>query len=130
MKQLTGEFNITGWDEHTYSERDPGKLTRASVTYDCAGGIAGHGSAEWLMCYREDTTADFVGLQTIEGTLDGRSGSFVVSSVGTFDGTQAGGQWTVLAGSGRGGLAGITGDGAFQAPHGSPASFRLSYELA
>jgi hypothetical protein len=36
----------------------------------------------------------------------------------------------VLAGSGRGELAGITGHGTFEAPHGSQASFRLSYELA
>lgn len=80
--KAVGEFHLTGWDERPYKEDDLGKLTHASVTQDFTGDIEGKGRAEWLMCYRSDGTADFVGLHEIEGTIDDQSGSFVVTSIG------------------------------------------------
>ena len=52
------------------------------------------------MCYREDKTADFVGLQRFVGRLGSRSGSFVMQTQGSFDGTEAKGSLAVVAGSG------------------------------
>lgn len=129
MEQATGEFNLTGWDEQPYEEYETGKLTRASVTQDFTGDIQGTGKVEWLMCYREDGTADFVGMQGIEGTVDGRRGVFVSTTVGTFDGELARGTWTIVNGSGRGELRGIGGRGEFNATHGPTAEFHISYEL-
>jgi len=82
-----------------------------------------------LMAYRPDATADYVGLQRITGTLAGRSGTFVLSTVGTFDGQEASGTWTVLAGSGTDELAGLTGTGTFSAPSGGEPSVSLDYDL-
>ena len=129
MGQAKGEFNVTGWNEEPFVERGRGNLTRASVTQELSGGIEGTTKIEWLLVYREDKTADFVGIQEIEGKLDGRDGSFVISSAGTFDGERAAGRWTIVAGSGAGDLAGISGDGEFDAPHGGQATYRLSYDL-
>lgn len=130
MPQATGEFHIESWDENTYQELESaGKLTRATVTMTFKGDIVGEGGAEWLMCYKEDGSAHFVGLQRIEAALDGRDGSFVVESIGDFDGRQAVGSWAVLSGSGTDGLAGLSGNGRFRAPLGSKASFELSYSL-
>ncbi|MGH2826559.1 MAG: DUF3224 domain-containing protein [Actinomycetota bacterium] len=129
MGLATGEFNVTGWNEEPFVERERGNLTRASVKQELSGGIEGTTTIEWLLAYREDKTADFVGIQEIEGELDGRSGSFVISSAGTFDGERATGRWAIVAGSGAGELAGISGDGEFDAPHGAQATYRLSYEL-
>jgi hypothetical protein len=125
-----GTFEISSWDENPYVELDGGaKLTRASVGQAFSGDLEGEGSVEWLMCYREDKTADFVGLQRFVGRLGSRSGSFVMRTQGTFDGEKAAGELSVVAGSGTEELGGITGAGAFLAPHGSTPSVDLDYDF-
>ena len=123
-------FEISSWDENPYVELDGGaKMTRASVGQAFSGDLEGEGSVEWLMCYREDKTADFVGLQRFVGRLGSRSGSFVMRTQGTFDGEKAAGELSVVAGSGTEELGGITGAGAFVAPHGSTPSVDLDYDF-
>ena len=124
------KFEVQSWDESTYEELDgDAKLTRASVGQGFTGDLEGDGSVQWLMCYREDKTADFVGLQRFVGRLGGRSGSFVMQTRGSFDGTEAKGSLGVLAGSGTEELSGITGTGTFAAPLGSTAAVELDYDF-
>ena len=124
------KFEVQSWDENPYVELDGGaKLTRASVGQAFTGDLEGEGSVEWLMCYRQDKTADFVGLQRFVGRLGSRSGSFVMRTQGGFDGTEAKGSLAVVAGSGTEELSGITGGGAFVAPHGSTPSVDLDYDF-
>ena len=85
-----GTFEVTSWNEEPYvNVDDDRKLTRASVTQQFTGDIEGEGSVEWLMCYRSDATADWVGMQRVVGRIGDRSGSFVLQNVGTFDGSAA-----------------------------------------
>jgi Protein of unknown function (DUF3224) len=130
MADAKGEFNVTKWDEQTYEELESGKLTRAEIGADLTGDLAGTARVVWLMSYRSDGTAQYVGYLNVNGTLGGRSGGFVVSSSGDFDGELAAGPWTIIDGSGYGELSGITGAGAFHSPHGGTATYRLSYQLA
>ena len=124
------QFKVQSWDENTYQELDgDAKLTRASVGQEFTGDLEGGGSVEWLMCYREDKTADFVGLQRFVGRIGSRSGSFVMQTRGSFDGTEAKGRLDVVAGSGTEDLSAITGTGAFTAPLGSTASVELAYDF-
>lgn len=130
MPSASGEFTLTSWNEDTVTEwENGGKLTRASVAQDVSGDVTGTASTEWLMCYGADGTARYVGLQRVEGTLAGRDGSFVLESSGEFDGGVARGTLRVVPGSGTGGLAGVTGEGKFEAPHGPTATFTLDYDL-
>ena len=109
--QATSSFKIEGWDEQAYVEtEDGGKLTRASVKQAFDGDIKGEGEVEWLMCYRPDQTADFVGLQRIVWRVGERSGSVVLQSTGAFDGKEAKGPLMIVPGSGTGELKGITGE--------------------
>jgi hypothetical protein len=124
------QFKVESWEENTYEELGgEAKLTRASVGQAFTGDLEGDGSVEWLMCYREDKTADFVGLQRFVGRIGSRSGSFVMQTRGSFDGTEAKGRLDVIAGSGTEELSAITGTGAFAAPLGSTASVELDYDL-
>jgi hypothetical protein len=124
------KFKIEGWDEQPYAEtEDGGKLTRASVKQTFDGDITGEGEVEWLMCYRPDQTADFVGLQRVVGRIGERSGSVVLQSTGTFDGKEAKGPLSILAGSGTGELKGIGGDGELCAPLGGEPSVSLNYRF-
>jgi hypothetical protein len=129
--RATASFKIEGWDEQTYTELGDGrKLTRASVKQALSGDIEGEANVEWLMCYRPDETADFVGLQRISGTLGDRAGEFVlVHTAGTFDGQVAKGELTVVPDSATGELHGLRGEGEFSAPYGSPASITLEYDF-
>ena len=130
-ERATGTFKIEHWDEKPYTEiEDGGKLTHASVEQSFSGDIEGEGAVEWLMCYRPDETADFVGLQRIVGRLGDRSGSFVLTqTAGTFDGKEARGDLAVVAGSGTGQLRGLRGRGKFSAPLGSKAAVTLDYDF-
>jgi hypothetical protein len=129
--RATATFKIEGWDERPYAEIEGGrKLTQASVKQAFTGDVEGQGAVEWLMCYRPDETADFVGLQRIVGQLGGRSGSFVLLQTdGTFDGTEAVARVSVVRGSGTGDLTGLSGTGEFSAPRGGEPTIRLNYEL-
>lgn len=130
MAKARGSFEVTSWNEDPYEELDGGgKLTRASVEQTFTGDIAGDGAVQWLMSYRSDGTAHFVGLQRIRGSVGGRAGSFVIETVGEFDATEATGMWSVVAGSGTADLEGLRGAGTFRAPHGPKASFELDYEF-
>ena len=125
-----GSWEVQSWAEDAYLELEAGaKLTRATVGQTFTGDLDGEGSVEWLMCYREDKTADFVGLQRFVGRLGSRSGSFVMRTQGTFDGEKAAGELSVVPGSGTEELGGIAGGGAFVAPHGGTPSLDLDYHF-
>ena len=129
MTKAKGSFELGSWDEDTYEEMDDGaKLTRASVTQTFSGAAEGEGAAQWLMAYRPDGTAHFVGLQRITGTVNDRKGTVVLETIGDFDGKVAIWTATVVPGSGSGDLVGLTGTGNFEAPMGSKASFELDLD--
>ena len=131
MAKAHGSFEQLSWDEQTVEEFDDGaKLTHAAVTQKFSGDVEGDGAVQWLMSYGEDGSAHFVGLQRVTGTLGGRDGRFVLEVVGDFDGEVATWRATVVPGSATGGLAGLSGEATFSAPHGSTATFNLDYDLA
>ncbi|HEX5451351.1 MAG TPA: DUF3224 domain-containing protein [Candidatus Limnocylindrales bacterium] len=129
MAVAQGEFDVTGWEETEFAELETGKLTRADVIATLKGDIDGSGRVSWLMCYRADGTADYVGFLVIEASLDGRTGGFVVRTSGAFDGGKASGPWMIVRDSGFGELVAIEGAGAFDSPHGGTTTYELSYTL-
>jgi Protein of unknown function (DUF3224) len=128
--QVTSTFTIDSWDEHPCHQTEDGrKLTRAHVTQTFSGGLDGRGEVEWLMCYRPDSSADFVGLQHFIGRIGGRSGSVVLETRGTFDGQAAVGPLRIVPDSGTDQLAGVSGEGELSAPLGGQASITLTYRF-
>jgi hypothetical protein len=123
-------FAIKGWDEKPYGE-DPNmpKLTRASVTKSYSGDIDGEGTVEYLMMYRADGSATFVGLERVVGRLAGKAGSFMLQRTGVFENGQAKESYSVVPGSATGELAGLEGDGVSAVGHGAEHPFTLNYDL-
>src|SRR6476620_4774564 len=128
MAELEGTLTTMSWEEERY-DAAPGqpKFTHARVVHELAGAITGEASMCYLMVYRPDESASFVGLATVTGTVDGRPGRFVMQDVGTFENGVARGRWTVLAGLGSGAFVGVRGDGHF-ASDGARATYRLEME--
>jgi hypothetical protein len=129
MANASGGFELSSWSEETYDEGQAGKMTLATVTQGFSGDITGDGAVRWLMAYRADGTARFVGMQQVDGELGGRRGSFVLETAGDFDGTMARWSATVVPGSGTGDLAGLEGAGTFGAEHGPEATYEIHYQL-
>jgi hypothetical protein len=123
-------FQIKSWDEKPYNEIEGlPKLTRASVTKSCKGDIEGEGMLEYLMMYRADGSASFVGLERIVGRLGGRSGSFVLQHSGVFEGGVAKATYFVVPGSGTGDLHGLRGEGSFASGHAQEYPMTLDYDF-
>ena len=131
MKQkANARFAIKSWDEKPYSEgQGQPKLTRATVTKSYTGDIAGDANVEYLMMYRSDGTATFVGLERVVAKIGGKSGSFVLQRTGVFEDGQAKESYSVVPGSATGELQGLRGDGTSSVGHGMEHPFTLSYEL-
>ena len=130
---LTTKMRIDDWDESPVEEfGDGSKLTRAQVRLsDGEDGLAS-GSVGMLAYYQPDGTSSFVTVMRVTGILDGRAGSFVLRGEGAFDGTTASGRMTVVAGSGTGGLAGLSGTCVSASTHADYPFMPLTlvYELA
>jgi hypothetical protein len=123
-------FKISSWDEKTYEEMADGKkLNRSSVKYAYQGAIEGESQGESLMFYPNQNSASFVGLERITGSIGGRSGSFVIQGVGTYDGTTARADCTIAPNSGTGELQGIHGKGTMAAEHGPSGTLTLDYDF-
>ncbi|HEY6223031.1 MAG TPA: DUF3224 domain-containing protein [Gemmatimonadales bacterium] len=131
MKQsANARFAIKSWDEKPYSEGgELPKLTRASVVKTFTGDIEGEGQVEYLMMYRSDGSATFVGLERITGRIGDRTGAFVLQRTGVFEDGQAKETYAVIPGSATGALRGLRGDGSSALGHGTEYAFVLNYEL-
>ena len=129
-KTANARFSIKSWDEKPYSEgKDLPKMTRASVDKTFTGDIDGEGHVEYVMMYRSDGTAAFVGLERITGRIAGRNGSFVLQRTGVFEDGQAKESYSIITGSGTGELRGLRGEGTSSVGHAADYPFALNYEL-
>jgi hypothetical protein len=108
-------YSVMKWEESAYEQILPDmKMTKASVEYDFKGDCEGRARVEYLMHYthfdekdQHDSVAEYVGLIRFEGTLGGKSGSFVMKDDGTFEGGSADSTLRILKGSGTGSLKGL-----------------------
>ncbi len=130
-EKASSTFKITSWKEDALSETaGGGKLVRARVSKSYAGGLEGEGRVEYLMAYRGDGAARFVGYEVVTGSLGERSGSFVFEHRGTFEGGTVDSVWSIVEGSGTGDLSGLSGRVEFSAGHRDDYPVVLEYEWA
>jgi len=131
MKQTANaRFAIKSWDEKPYSEgKDLPRLSRAAVTKTLTGDIEGEGQTEYLMMYRSDGSAAFVGLERVTARIGGKSGTFVLQRTGVFENGEARESYTVVPGSATGELDGLRGEGNSFVGHGMEHPFALDYDL-
>lgn len=131
-----GTIETKSWDEKTWegqpwNEVSGAKLTRASVTAAFQGDIEGESRQEWLMSYRSDVSADFVGLERVTGQIGGRTGSFVLQHNGTYENGKLQSTCLVVPGSGTGDLHRLRGQGSytFEGQHGDPTRYTLDFDF-
>jgi hypothetical protein len=112
-------LDIRSWDEQPYRELSDGRVLKRAEVALSGGGDGATVEGQWnaLLYYHPDGTSTYVGFMHATGTLDGRTGSFVMVGQGTFDGTTARMTSDIIPGSGTDGLAGITGRAEHESTH-------------
>lgn len=132
MQKANGFFEFTRWEESSYSEPDAGrKLTQARVSNDFQGDIVGSSDLVYVMSYLTDESGTFMGYEQVTGRLSDRDGSFVLRHDGTFAGGSVRASLNVVAGTGTGALAGLSGEGEYVATHGQKQSpYTLRWNIA
>ena len=87
------------------------RRAKARYTKSFTGDLEGESQVEYLMMYRPDGSASFVGLERFTGRIGDRSGTFVLQRTGTYEAELAKESYSVVPGSGSGALAGLRGSG-------------------
>ena len=123
-------FKIVSWDEEPFDETEGGpRLTQAHVKKSFEGDLTGTGNLMYVMTYLDGGSASFSGFEKVVGSLDGRTGSFVLRHTGSYDGEKANAECEVVPGSGTDELAGLSGTGGFSAGHAEEHEITLQYEV-
>ncbi|WP_428391847.1 DUF3224 domain-containing protein [Lichenicoccus sp.] len=106
MSEATGHFDVQIKPETTSGDG----IGRFSVSKTFRGDLQGTGTGEMLAA-RTPTpgSAGYVLIEHVVGTLDGKSGSFMLQHWGIMDHGKPELRVVVIPGSGTAGLAGITG---------------------
>lgn len=91
------------------------------------GDMNGRSTVRALEAQRKDKSASLDSMQRFRGTLDGRTGTFVLQGQETVENDKVRGTWSVVPESGTGGLAGLRGDGSFEGDFGKQSKGTLTY---
>lgn len=109
MHTLTGQFQIKDWQETTQSEYKVGKRSLANVKLEYTGHIAGASELQYLLSYQADGSADFVGFENLQASVNGTSGNLILRHIGRFVAGVASSQFEVIQSSITDKLIGLKG---------------------
>ncbi|HEX6347161.1 DUF3224 domain-containing protein [Umezawaea sp.] len=130
-----GSIDMKSWDEKTWDGKAHDEVSGAKQTAGtmvCAyrGALEATGETRFVMTYVDDDNCYTIGHELVTGTLDGRSGTFVLQHIGRFkDGYVAGG-FTVVPESGTGELEGLSGSGGITWEEGKAGAYTVDYVLS
>lgn len=131
----TNTFTMTGWEEHVVSGPEDGpRFAHAHATFAYAGIIEGSSSCDYLLYYAgpgyDGGGHTSPGLERIEGSVDGRKGSFIIRHDVSFAGHEVTGTWTVVPGSATGELTGLSGSGGSISGASETMAYTFDFVLA
>jgi alkylhydroperoxidase/carboxymuconolactone decarboxylase family protein YurZ len=115
---IMGEVEVVDYQVKSIAEKDESgiSLIETRLLEKFTGGLVGTGWADHVRVVRADGSATFTGVERIQGTLDGRTGSFSLTATGSAESAgMVHGNWEVVLGSGTGELTGLRGQGEFTA---------------
>lgn len=125
----TCAFDLTAWEPQEYDDHDGVKLTRTRVTKTFQGDLEGESAAELLMAGAPSGSAVYVGIERITGTLQGRSGSFVLVHDASMSNDGQSLILDIMRDSGTGELQGIRGTGNIIIDSDGGHTLTLEYDL-
>ena len=111
MGTVTVPFQVTGWtpDPVTEGGDGPVRIGRVTLHKSFSGPLTGTSVLAMTSVAVGEAPVGYVALELVTGTLDGRSGSFVLQHTGVVEESAAPPNGVVLPGTGTGELAGLSG---------------------
>jgi len=110
MPHISGEFNVKMAVEAMSTVAADSGIGRMSLDKQYHGALDASGSGEMLAYMdRELGSGAYVAMERVQGTLEGRRGSFLLCHTGTMERGAAGLKVAVVADSGRDELSGLSG---------------------
>lgn len=110
---LTGGLTLPTWDDDVHREvpatDGAERYVTVRATKEFTGGLTGTSIVDLLQALLPSGAAAYVGIERVEGTVDGRRGTFVLMHSAAGDSSGDSMSVTVVPGSGTGELAGLTG---------------------
>lgn len=128
-KHAESSFEITSWDEDVVADLPGYKLIRTHIVKTFTGDVAGTSIAECLMLHTQLGPVAYVGFERLTVELGGKKGDFALHhTAGSRDGVPAV-AWSVIPGSGTGGLSEISGDATITRHDDGSHTFTLDYDM-
>ena len=108
--RVSGTFDVTLTPQPASDDTLGANVGRLTIDKQFHGGLAGVSKGEMLTAMTDvDGSAGYVAIEAFSGTLDGRTGTFVLQHSGTMNRGTPQLSITVVPDSGTGQLEGITG---------------------
>jgi Protein of unknown function (DUF3224) len=127
MPIAQGTFEVKMNAEPPYFEADGVTLARATFDKTFHGPLSATGHVQFLSV-RASEHAAYVALERIEGSLEGKSGSFVATHQAFASPGERSLQITIVPGTATGGLTGLTGKMLIEVVEGKH-NYTLDYHL-
>ena len=110
MAQVSGEFDVKLVPEILAAGSEGTGIERMTLDKHYHGALTATGRGEFLS-FRSPvpTSAVYIALEKVDGTLEGRAGSFLLQHAGVMGGAHAGLRILIAPDSGAGELTGIAG---------------------
>lgn len=130
LLRATGQFEVKLTPQTPPAAIESARLGRMSIDKQFQGDLIGHSLGEMLAVRTEvDGSAGYVALERVEGSLGGHTGSFVLQHSGTMNRGVSTLTLTVVANSGTGELAGLSGSMAIDIVEGQH-HYTMDYRLS
>ena len=120
----TASFVVDKWDPQVSDEAAGTQFARVAIAKTFTGAIEGTSTVEMLTASNETSRA-YVAFERLDVSVDGRKGAFVLRHWAD----ETGMSLLILAGSGSGELAGISGTAEITQDADGNHTFNLTYEL-
>jgi Protein of unknown function (DUF3224) len=130
VTSATSPFTLDVFEtDEPYDTVDGIAYARTRIDKSFHGDLIATSHVEMLSVRGEGDGAGYVALETVRGTLDGRTGTFAILHAGTMteDGMWA--KWPISPGSGTGELQGIRGEVRIEIAPDGAHTLHLDYEL-
>jgi Protein of unknown function (DUF3224) len=123
-------FEVTGWEPEPLELGEPGAVAFGRVTLRKAfsGPLTGSSVVTMTSAAVGESPVGYAALELVTGTLDGRSGTFVLQHTGVVDDGAPPPAGVVLPGTGTGELSGLRGTMTIEHEE-SGAVLTLDYDL-
>ena len=121
------KITVRSSEVEPYDQTVSPALVEVRLTETFAGDIEGESPVRALQVLRDDKSACLVSMQRFRGRLGGRHGTFVLQGSEIVENGKIKATWSVVPGSGTGGISGLRGEGGFEGEFGRRSNGTLDY---